>query len=333
MSQVQKLNLVSVENGLVYFTVGNGETATNRKLKQNATFSKQKHIYQVVGNKIVCLGDKNSVVYDESEQDTVTTVEKLSVDSVSVVKKPFISGKSPFQPLQSEFTINERFSFFEKFTNMVLDGITASAIVTGEGGLGKSHTVMTELQNRNWIEEIDYIIVKGYATPKALYATLYEHNGKTIIFDDCDSVLKDPTAINLLKGALDSYDKRTISWLQKGFNDDGLPPSFEFTGHVIFISNMSSDKLDQAIKSRSIVIDLSMSLEDKIERMQFILSSLLPEYPIEIKQIALDFITKHANEAKEFNLRTLQKTIKVINAYGVDNNEWESAAKYLLVHN
>ena len=89
-----------------------------------------------------------------------------------------------------------------------------------------------------------------------------------VIFDDCDSVLQDKVAVNILKAALDSYDKRTISWLQKGFIDDGLPNSFEFQGNVIFISNMSSDKIDQAVKSRSMTIDLSMSIDDKIENIE-----------------------------------------------------------------
>ena len=162
--------------------------------------------------------------------------------------------------------------------------------------------------------------------------TLWEHRDKTIIFDDCDSVLKDAVSLNLLKGALDSYDKRTISWLQKGFIDDKLPNSFEFQGNIIFISNMSSDKLDQAVKSRSITIDLSMTLKDKIERMNYILPSVMPSYPMDMKQTALDFMAQHADIAKEFNMRTLQKIIKVTHAYGVDNPEWKDAAKYLLTN-
>jgi hypothetical protein len=42
-------------------------------------------------------------------------------------------------------------------------------------------------------------------------------------------------------------------------------------------------------------------------------------------------MAKHSDEAREFNLRTLQKSIKVIAAYGLDNPEWQSAVKYLLV--
>ena len=237
----------------------------------------------------------------------------------------------PLQPLESEFTINQRFGFLEKFTNMVLDGETVSAIVTGEGGLGKSHTIMGALEKRGWEEGKQYVVVKGYATPKALYGTLWEHRDKTIIFDDCDSVLKDAVSLNLLKGALDSYDKRTISWLQKGFIDDNLPNSFEFQGNIIFISNMSSDKLDQAVKSRSMTIDLSMTLKDKIERMQYILPSVMPSYPMDLKQTALDFMAQHADIAKEFNMRTLQKIIKITHAYG-DNPEWKDAAKYLITN-
>lgn len=288
----------------VSYTINKGKKVYTRKIQTDGSFTQDGMPYQ----------------FDRTEK-------KINLlDSVFKTH-----DTQPLKPLQSEFSINQRFNFLEKFTNMVLDGETASAIVTGEGGLGKSHTVMSQLEARGWEEEIDYIVVKGYATPKALYGTLWEHSKKTIIFDDCDSVLKDPTAVNLLKGALDSYDKRTISWLQKGFIDDGLPNSFEFQGNIIFISNMSSDKLDQAVKSRSMTIDLSMSTADKIERMQTILPNILPAYDIDMKQEVLDFMSEHSDIAVEFNVRTLQKCIKVAHAYD-GSTEWKDAAKYLLTN-
>ena len=39
------------------------------------------------------------------------------------------------------FDINQRFSFLQDLTSMVALGATPSLIVTGEGGLGKTHTV------------------------------------------------------------------------------------------------------------------------------------------------------------------------------------------------
>ena len=297
-----KLHYKSSAGNVLDYTVNNGSKIYSRATKKDGTFTHDGFVFQ--------FNDDEKAIY--------------------MVLESAVAAR-PLQPLESEFTINQRFGFLEKFTNMVLDGETVSAIVTGEGGLGKSHTIMGELEKRGWIEGTQYVVVKGYATPKALYGTLWEHRDKTIIFDDCDSVLKDAVSLNLLKGALDSYDKRTISWLQKGFIDDKLPNSFEFQGNIIFISNMSSDKLDQAVKSRSMTIDLSMTLKDKIERMNYILPSVMPSYPMDMKQAALDFMAQHADIAKEFNMRTLQKIIKITHAYG-DNPEWKDAAKYLLTN-
>ena len=296
------LHYKSSAGNVLDYTVNNGSKIYSRATKKDGTFTHDGFVFQ--------FNDDEKAIY--------------------MVLESAVAAR-PLQPLESEFTINQRFGFLEKFTNMVLDGETVSAIVTGEGGLGKSHTIMGALEKRGWQEGTQYVVVKGYATPKALYGTLWEHRDKTVIFDDCDSVLKDAVSLNLLKGALDSYDKRTISWLQKGFIDDNLPNSFEFQGNIIFISNMSSDKLDQAVKSRSITIDLSMTLKDKIERMQYILPSVMPSYPMDMKQTALDFMAQHADIAKEFNMRTLQKIIKITHAYG-DNPEWKDAAKYLITN-
>lgn len=298
-----KLHYKSSAGNVLDYTVNNGSKIYSRATKKDGTFTHDGFVFQ--------FNDDEKAIY--------------------MVLESAVAAR-PLQPLESEFTINQRFGFLEKFTNMVLDGETVSAIVTGEGGLGKSHTIMGVLEKRGWQEGTQYVVVKGYATPKALYGTLWEHRDKTIIFDDCDSVLKDAVSLNLLKGAIDSYDKRTISWLQKGFIDDNLPNSFEFQGNIIFISNMSSDKLDQAVKSRSMTIDLSMTLKDKIERMHYILPSVMPSYPMDMKQTALDFMAQHADIAKEFNMRTLQKIIKITHAYGVDNPEWKDAAKYLLTN-
>jgi len=147
------------------------------------------------------------------------------------------------------------------------------------------------------------------------------------VFDDCDSVLKDPVALNLLKGALDSYGKRIISW-NADMRDDDLPRSFEFTGRVIFISNMSQDGIDQAIRSRSMMIDLSMNTEQKLDRMAFIAKSdeFLPEYDATVKSDALDLIREIKDEVKEISLRTLIAVSKI----RASNKDWKDLATYML---
>jgi len=240
------------------------------------------------------------------------------------------------------FDINQRFTFVEKLVNMVASGVQPSAVITGQGGLGKTFTVTKTLQN-NGYEDISsladfqvgavlnmrkcFTTVKGYSTAKGLYRTLFENNKSVIVFDDCDAVLKDPVALNLLKGALDSYGKRVISW-NADMRDEDLPRSFEFTGRVIFISNMEQGKIDQAIRSRSMMIDLSMNVDQKLERMEFIAKSdeFLPEYESDVKTDALELIRDIKDEVKEISLRTLIAVSKI----RASNKDWKDLATYML---
>jgi len=242
----------------------------------------------------------------------------------------------------SRFDINTRFGFVEKLVTMVASGVQPSAVITGEGGLGKTFTVTKTLTENGYSDissladfEVGAVIntrkcftmVKGYSTAKGLYRTLFENNKSIIVFDDCDAVLKDPVALNLLKGALDSYGKRIISW-NADMRDDDLPRSFEFTGRVIFISNMDQSKIDQAIRSRSMMIDLSMTLDQKIERMEHIALSaeFLPEYDKKVKTDALALIRDIKEDCKEISLRTLIAVSKV----RASNKDWKDLATYML---
>ena len=66
------------------------------------------------------------------------------------------------------------------------------------------------------------------------------------------------------------------------------------------------------------------------------MSAILPnieEYAsMDMKQEVLDYMAEHAEEATEFNIRTLIKCIKVRVAYG-ESTEWKDAVKYLLTSN
>lgn len=243
---------------------------------------------------------------------------------------------------QNRYGINERFGFVEKLVTMVATGVQPSAVITGEGGLGKTYTVTKTLEANGYKDISDlaefqvgtiintrkcFTMVKGYSTAKGLYRTLFENNKSVIVFDDCDAVLKDPVALNLLKGALDSYGKRIISW-NADMRDDDLPRSFNFEGRVIFISNMDQDKIDQAIRSRSMMIDLTMTAEQKIDRMEFIANSeeFMPEFDIHAKTDALELIRELKDEAKEISLRTLISVTKI----RASNEEWKDLAAYML---
>ncbi len=268
---------------------------------------------------------------------------KNRVNQLSGGKVDFEAAAKERAVRDAKFGINTRFEFVEKLVNMVASGVQPSAVITGEGGLGKTFTVVKTLESAGYKDISDladfqvgavvntrkcFTTVKGYSTAKGLYRTLFENNKSIIVFDDCDAVLKDPVALNLLKGALDSYGKRIISW-NADLRDDDLPRSFNFEGRVIFISNMNQDGIDQAIRSRSMMIDLSMTTDQKIERMETIAKcdSFMPEYDNKVKQDSLALIRDLKDACKEISLRTL---ISVCKIRASNPKDYKALAEYMI---
>ena len=245
---------------------------------------------------------------------------------------------------ESKFTINQRFQFVGDMVKMLADGDQASVIVTGPGGLGKTYNVIKSLKDSGMkdislAEEFEigtrinlkksFRIIKGYSSPKGLYRLLYENKDGVLVMDDCDSVLKDAVSVSILKAALDSYDKRIISW-NADIRDEDLPRCFEFTGRVIFISNMPSIAMDQAIISRSMAVDLSMTAKQKVERMRYLIAQpdFMPDYTINQKNDAVDFLETVCDQAKELTLRSLCQITKI--RKNNPRGNWKDLATYVV---
>jgi hypothetical protein len=239
---------------------------------------------------------------------------------------------------QSQWDINTRFEFVTQLVDMVARNKAVSLIVTGPGGLGKTHTVRAALESAGLkdasgfdseVPERSFKVIKGYSTAKGLYRELFLNKDSVIVFDDTDSILKDPVALNLLKGALDSYDKRIISW-NADMKDDDLPRSFQFNGRVIFISNLKRAQMDSALKTRAYVVDLAMNLQQKIDRMSALTNSaeFMPQFDIQHKRDALKLIQDIGTRAKEVSLRSLQAVTRIRAAGG----NWRALAEYTLTN-
>lgn len=252
---------------------------------------------------------------------------------------------------QITFTINEKYDFITDMVNMVINKSVNAIILSGGAGMGKTHTVKQQLTAANlkdsddceWdipdtedeedetqlLRSIpgDFVVIKGFSTAKGLYRTLYEAKDKIVVLDDVD-VHKDPVAANLLKACLDSYDRRIVSWNAELKETDGLPRRFEFTGQVIFITNMPQQKIDAAIRSRCLTVDLTATVKDKLERMKQVAfdPEFMVGYDVGIKNDALNFIETHLNQAKDINLRSLQNIIKI----RATSKHWERMSLFFM---
>jgi hypothetical protein len=218
------------------------------------------------------------------------------------------------------------FNNLERLTKMVGRGIQPSLVITGGAGLGKTYLVKKTLTDMGLEEAKQFVHFKGRATAAGLFVTLYENSDKIIVLDDCDSVFKDMDAVNMLKAALDSYDTRKLSYIStkplKDAYGDPVPRHFEFTGKIIFISNISQSKLDEAIKSRSFVSDISMNTKQMFQRIDDLKNQIETKIPNEVKDKALEIMKslEKKYDGVEINLRSFIKACRIC-AMGFDNAE------------
>jgi hypothetical protein len=286
-------------------------------------------------NQITQVGDKFSAVINGK------TIKRANRRALERMLKA--SGASVSEPTPSRFSINQRFGFVTDMVTMLAKGDQASVVITGPGGLGKSFTVsaaligagfndlsaIDDLEPGDKVPKNSFQVIKGYSTAKGLFRTLYENRNSVIVFDDCDSILKDSVSLSLLKAALDSYSRRIISW-RADTRDEELPNVFEFKGRVVFISNLPSASLDQAIITRSMAVDLSMTPSQKIDRMRFLLTQkdFMPEFDLVCKNDAMELIADLVDEVKELSLRTLIQVTKIRKSN--PNGKWKDLAEYAI---
>ena len=252
-------------------------------------------------------------------------VPALKAEGLEDMKKSYHGERANQDP-------SAMFANLENLTKMVARGIQPSLIVSGMSGMGKTYLVKktlnsfpTNYSESGHLEEgKDYIHIKGRASASGVYATLYNYSDKIVIFDDCDTVLQYQDAVNLLKGALDSYDTRKLSYIsQKPLKDEEgnkIPSSFEFTGKVIFITNKAQKDIDDALVSRSFITDISMNINQMFNRIEELMESVEPKLPLKSKVEALSILKDLYKEYQgvDVNMRTFIKAARIC-AMGIPN--------------
>jgi hypothetical protein len=262
------------------------------------------------------------------------TKEKSSVSSISAA---FQTAPVEISDDEIADNISSRFQTLSLMTNASVKGINRSMIVSGPGGLGKSYTVVKAIES---LPEERVITIKGFVRPTGLYHTLYNyrHKGCVVVFDDCDSIFSDETALNLLKAACDSSEKRRLMWLSaRNLEVDGeeLPSVFDFEGTVIFITNLDFDANIQkgsklaphfeAMISRSHYVDLGIKTKrDYIVRIKQVAPVMLKDMPQELADEIVNFIDVNQDKMRELSLRMVKKLADLVS---VDRQNWKLIAK------
>lgn len=242
--------------------------------------------------------------------------------------------------------IAQRFGVLGRMARGAANGNVRSLIVSGAPGVGKSFTVEQELEEMQTRGKGRFCAIKGNITGVQLYKKLYEFCDKNcvVLLDDCDTILFDETAINLLKAALDTGKKRYVSWMSNKLDDEGVPTSFEFKGSMIFITNVDFQYIvDQnkhrmaehfkALLSRSLYLDLT--LRTRRDLMCWIRHVVLEKEMLKAEGLdriqseeVLEFMFANMEKLRTISLREANKAAAL---YASDPKGWKELAKVVML--
>lgn len=279
----------------------------------------------------------------------LNSIPSNHVAQETMIKQEPVSAETDDQIIER---LRERFDILEDMTRACKRGDVRAMIVSGAPGVGKSFGVEKVLSKHDMFANIandsklkKYEIIKGAMSPLGLYTKLYEYRDDKciLVFDDCDSILLDDLALNILKAALDTSKVRTISWNTDSrlLRQEGVPNSFEFKGGAIFITNLNfanikSKKLQDhlgALESRCHYIDLTVHGErEKMLRIrQIVTDGMLDIYEFTPEQVTeiVGYVDDNKHKLRELSLRTIIKLADLVKSFPAD--KWKRVAQISLM--
>jgi hypothetical protein len=300
----------------------------------------------------------------ETEVETEIVIPEIKqviepIQILSAIEPEIVETSDP------EMDEEQIFQQIENYTASVCDSSSKdyALIVSGDPGLGKTVSVtkvfnqlvgkeseprqffdieetneyvFESSEDQDEIQNLEWINAPVKITPLQLYIYLYRENGKILLFDDADCLIEDSSNFDILKKVLDSKKSRSVGYGSKpiilkkasiGNKDVIIPNSFEFTGRIVIVTNRPFKKIDSAIKSRSLVVEVDLSATQCLKRVKRLLPYLCEDEPratIEVKQEVLDYLLSISDLFKKIDLRTTEQSIR---EYFRSPSNWKSLVK------
>lgn len=288
-------------------------------------------------------GKEVNIHVNESDYQVI---DKTLKQTIAVV--PFSNMSE--EDIELDRRIQQRFEIMSKLTEFAIAGHVRSMIISGAAGIGKTYNLETRLNKAIDKCEINrFTVIKGKISAIQMFKQLFEHRekGDILVFDDIDGIFEDETSLNLLKGALDTGDTRTLSWLTAAswLEENGVDQVFNFEGSCIFITNLDFDRMLErgtnlavhfrALISRSTYLDLGIHENREIlMRIKWVVNntSMLDVHGIDDhqKQLMMQWMTLNHEHMRELSLRTILKLAAFMNG---DPKGWQDIAEATMLKN
>jgi hypothetical protein len=232
---------------------------------------------------------------------------------------------------KEKLTYEKQLADLENLIKMTVSGASNALFVAGRGGIGKTFTVEKVLNGMGLSDGNGYFKNTGTASAAGIYSLLFKHQNEIVFFDDSDDALKDQESRNMFKAATDTKKVRKLVWNKMGKNvvepddyedpqelidDNKIPRFFEFTGKVIFISNLKMDKLDPdgALRTRAFMIEIDPTESEIYDFMETIVDKIKLDGDLKLDSAArkktVDLLRKGTSK-QTANLRKLSRALNM----------------------
>jgi hypothetical protein len=251
-----------------------------------------------------------------------------------------------YEPTPAELELARRVPYKETLENLrglvngLLGGAFNALFVTGRGGTGKTQVVEDSLADAGLIEGLGYFKVTGTSSAAGLYALLYRYRDEIILFDDSDGLFNDVDARNLLKAATDTKPRRKLVWNKKASfiydpdspdaeehvdDPDMAPRYFNFTGRIIFISNLPLSKLDPdgALRTRAFVIAVEPTDDELLEFMHEVLHAIRLEDGLHLTRAEREQVFEVVRQSRHRSELSLRKLVRALNLAASGAPNWK----------
>lgn len=248
--------------------------------------------------------------------------------------------------------IQKTFSVLEDLTVAMTEGTVKGLIVYGPAGVSKTFSIDRVLKKKMMKYFLvkdgpQFNIISGYMRTPHLFVELWKNRrpNDVLVIDDCDSALQDQDSLMLLKAALDTTERRNVTYnaVSPFLKREGVPNTFEFEGSVIFITNTNfrkcnapkiKDHLD-AIMSRCHYLDINIGTDEKkflwIKYVS-LNSKMLTGKGLSVDEILvlLRYLESNILRLNDLSLRAI---LKLADLFAFNKQTWAEAAEVTMLSN
>jgi len=200
-------------------------------------------------------------------------------------------------------SLDDKLAEVKNMTTLCACGDLHGLYIWGEGGIGKSYTVIQRLKQL----KAEYHLQNTRLSGRAFYRLLEKHIDKVHLLEDVENIFIERSAMNLVRSATwgqkDERGKqhRPVCW--GVFSNDGVELECDFEGSVIFTGNRALAKIPElkALATRIETIEVIVTYDEIVARMKEMSlagyktnkGSLTPKQCGEVLEIILEEMAAH----------------------------------------